>query len=107
MGWETRGRTNRYYTRSRRVGGRVVREYVGGGRHAQLTAQLDILERQQREEEAERLRSERDLDCETERALIDYCKTVDRLLAAALTSAGYHRHKGQWRRKRGTEETTS
>ena len=45
MGWD-RGR---YYTRSRKVNGRVVREYVGAGRVAELVAQLDALEKQQRE----------------------------------------------------------
>ena len=36
MGWEIRERGGRYYTRSRKFGGRVVREYIGGGSIAAL-----------------------------------------------------------------------
>jgi len=43
MGWD-RGK---YYTRSRRVNGRVVREYVGVGLVGTLAAQLDAEDRQQ------------------------------------------------------------
>src|SRR4051794_39320882 len=53
MGWE-RGR---YYTRSRKVNGRVVREYVGSGYVAELAAQLDGLDRDQRESEADARRA--------------------------------------------------
>jgi len=41
MGWEKRARGGPYYTSSRKVGGRVVREYVGGGMLGHLAALQD------------------------------------------------------------------
>jgi len=52
MGWEKRERGGLYYTRSRNVGGRVVREYVGGGILGHIAALHDAQERRRREEEA-------------------------------------------------------
>jgi hypothetical protein len=104
MGWENRLRGGRYYTRSRKVGGRVVREYVGTGLIAELSAQMDAEEREERVQARAAVRAERDRDRAQEKALTDYCRTVGEVLAEALLAAGYHKHKGQWRRKRGTEE---
>jgi len=50
--WERRERGGLYYTRSKKVNGKVVREYVGGGVLGELAARMDALERCQREEEA-------------------------------------------------------
>jgi len=45
MGWDKDGR---YYTRSRREGGRVMREYVGRGPLAELEAAYDRSQRERR-----------------------------------------------------------
>jgi hypothetical protein len=95
MAWE-RG----YYYRVREVNGRVVREYVGTGRVAELAAQLDAIKREERATEAAAWRAEKArldaLDADVA-ALIE---VTDLAAAAALLAAGFHQHKRQWRRKR-------
>ena len=55
MGWDK----GRYDTRSRKVNGRVVREYYGAGEAAELAAQIDPLDRADREAEREARRAEK------------------------------------------------
>ena len=97
MGWDK----GRYYSRSKKVDGRVVREYVGMGRVAELAAQMDALEREDRRLVALALREE-----EAELAALDadikaLCETADLVARAALLAAGFHQHKrGEWRKRR-------
>jgi hypothetical protein len=102
MGWETRNGRGRYYTRSRKVAGRVVREYLGCGRLAHEAAARD---QRQREEHAalraawDRERQRRDV---AEQLVIAYCAHIERAAREALTAAGFHLHaRGEWRRARG------
>lgn len=84
MGWETRSRGGRYYTRSRREGGRVVREYVGTGLIAELAAAQDAAERAERRAKREALRSRGDDDDEAEAAVDDLCRVTGVLVRASL-----------------------
>lgn len=104
MAWENRGR---YYTRSTRIGGRVFREYVGCDEVANFIANCDRLEREQRRAKAAVMKAARDSDRAQEEAMADYFKNVDAVLAEAFVAAGYHQHRGQWRRIRGTTESRS
>lgn len=101
MGWESRNGRGRYYTRSRTVNGRVVREYVGTGPHAELAAAADERRRADRAaRRAERKAEQGDWEA-AEAPLRCLAQVVDLLARAHLALAGYHRHdRGEWRRKR-------
>lgn len=108
MAWETRTRGGQYYTRSHRQGGQVVREYIGGGRVGQLYAEMDAIERQERQAKAHAWRRERERRDAIERDLAEYCRRVDELAREYLTAAGYHQHdRGQWRRRRMPAKTNA
>jgi hypothetical protein len=101
VGWESRG--NRfYYYRSRKVGGRVVKEYCGGGFAGQLAADAD---QRERAEASQRDTVARRLDGEVATVDVDVArlsKFVDALTADVLHAAGFYRHhRGEWRRRSG------
>ncbi len=99
MGWDKGGR---YYTRSRRVNGRVVREYIGGGRAGDLVAQMDAIDRDKRETERQCAKLERDEVAALDAPLLELNELADLLARAALAAAGYAQHnRGEWRKKRG------
>ena len=101
MGWETRRGRGRYYTRSRKVNGRIIREYVGTGLVAELAAQQDVEARAQRLAERERLKREAAQWASATAPLTDLSRLLDGLTAAALIAAGYHQHhRGAWRKRR-------
>jgi hypothetical protein len=94
MGWE-RGR---YYTRSRRQDGRVIRQYFGRTPEAHALAALD----QRRREEQTAWKSEQEQALALDRALAGFDRACTLTLHAVLTAAGYHQHhRGEWRKKRG------
>ena len=96
MGWD-RG----FYYRVRKVNCRVVREYVGRGPIAELVAQMDALERQQREaERAAWLAKRAELDA-LDAPLDELNDLAELLTRVALVAAGFHQHKrGEWRKQR-------
>lgn len=101
MGWESRDRGGRYYTRSRKVNGQVVREYVGGGVVGEIAALEDVQARREREEQAELDREERERVEVLTEPIERLCEEAETLARVALLAAGYRRHdRGEWRRKR-------
>lgn len=98
MAWESRNGLGRYYTRSRRVNGRVVREYVGSGDYALFAAALDERERTERVQEAADWRAERGAMNDERDNVRALGVAVEAALAAELADLGYHKERGEWRR---------
>ena len=99
MGWDKGGR---YYTRSRRQNGRVVREHIGGGVLGQLAAQMDAIDREKRLAERAAARAEWDEMATLDAPVEKFNDLADLLVQAALFAAGYHQHnRGEWRKRRG------
>jgi crotonobetainyl-CoA:carnitine CoA-transferase CaiB-like acyl-CoA transferase len=101
MAWEERQRGGRYYTRSRREGGRVVREYVGRDPLAELAAEEDRIRRELEEAERERQREELERLKALAAPVLEVSEAAEVLAHAHLVAAGYHRRKGEYRRVRG------
>ena len=101
MGWETRRRGGRYYTRSRKVGGRVVRQYVGGGPAGDRAAAQDAAARAAQRAAADRLAAETARLAPVEAATIALSGLAEALARAALVARGYRQHhRGAWRKRR-------
>jgi len=100
MGWESRERGGRYYTRSRKIDGRVVREYMGGGLIGELAARFDEAEREKRKGEVARARLERARIEDLVTPVMELCEVAEVLYRATLVDGGYRRYQGKWRRKR-------
>lgn len=99
MGWEQR-RGRSYYYRKVRKGGRVRSEYVGSGMLAQLCAESDGCDRQERAAKRAADRATRQGEAEIDRQLADAESALGAMTHATLYAAGYHKHKGQWRKRR-------
>lgn len=101
MSWESRNGRGRYYTRSRRVKGRVVREYIGCGPVAEAAAEGDLEQRQKLQAEQSEFKALRDQDQEMDDLVSSFGSVSEQLAKAALLLAGFRQHKlGEWRRCR-------
>lgn len=101
MPWKRRG-DRQYFYRSRRVGGRVVTEYVGTGTLGERAAAEIECDREScvaaRAAEQQRGREEREWQDKVDRVVSETCG----LAAWIMQAAGYHRHdRGPWRKRRG------
>ena len=94
MAWETRG-NGRYYYRKIRVGNQVFSDYYGNGETAVLIAQLDAIEREQKEAERQAFKQVKADNREMDKKLDEIGRLVRETVAAVLVANGYHTHKGR------------
>jgi hypothetical protein len=105
MAWERR-RRGYYYYRSKRVRGRVVKQYYGSDPIGQLAADLAEEGRARRAEDAAALRAEQARLEALDRPPAALDRACALLAAAALTAGGYRRWNfGEWRRRRDAART--
>lgn len=103
MAWETRKRGGRYYYRSRRVGRRVIKEYVGSGAAAELIAETDRKNRAKRQEATEAVRRAQNRLNDAAEPLIEFSRNLEILVQAALLATGFYCRRGEWRRGRANK----
>jgi hypothetical protein len=102
MPWQRVG-GKAYYYRSRRIGGRPVRLYVGTGPAGEAAATSDARERLRREAQARAWRRQEACRAEALAPLLQLGWLTDLLTRAALLAAGYHEHHRTWRLRRAPE----
>ena len=104
MAWETRQRGGRYYTRSRRVNGKVVRECLGCGELAENAAEFDADMRADQEHRRHAWQVEGEGFEELDQQVGQLCQACTQAMRRALEEAGYHQHhRGEWRKRRDTD----
>jgi hypothetical protein len=109
MGWERRqkGPSTGYFYRSVRVGGRVVKVYLGRGAAGQEAAAAMELKQQARRDAEAAVQEETDETADAEQLADELADWADSLSAVWLIAAGHHQHHGEWRRRtRADEEST-
>ena len=91
---------NGYWYRSVRDGDRVRTEYLGTGPLAEAIATLDTVEKEERGARRAAARAERKAQREVDQAIDAAGDALRELTSVVLLASGYHRHKGQWRKRR-------
>ena len=99
MGWKTiNGR--RYFYKSEREGGRVKTTYFGAGESGLLISRMEAIDREEKDELRNQRRAESEEDRAEEKAVDEWFDDVQAVADAAMFAARFHKHKGEWRRKR-------
>jgi hypothetical protein len=104
MAWLRHGR---YWYRSRRIGDRVISEYLGAGPVAQMAAERDQAARDRRAKARAAEMAAQKADLAIDKQLDQLGDLVRAMTTAALVAGGYHTHKGQWRQMRVTDDKST
>jgi len=93
MSWEQRGK-KKYYYRKKRVGNRVYSIYLGNEKQAKVIAEKYEARKKAREEVRQWLYAIDDEEKKVDKMVED----AELVVNALAILAGYHCHKGQWRK---------
>jgi len=96
LAWEYRGIVPFYY-RSRRVNGRVVREYVGGGEKGQRAAEADQACREERKQTERQRAATRQPAHDLAMHIRQFGSVLDQLVVCQLVCAGWRQKCRQWK----------
>jgi len=99
MAFEKRNNRLYYYTK-KRIGKRVVSQYIGRGPEAEAIIQKAKEQRQRRETEKRELATLAESLAALDQQVDNACHQVETLVSDFMIESGYHRHKGEWRKKR-------
>ena len=99
MGWK-RINGRRYFYKSQREGSRVKTTYFGAEEPGLLMSEIVAKEQLERAAERSERRAERESIESEDHAVSDWFDEVQAVADSAMESAGFHKHRGQWRRKR-------
>jgi hypothetical protein len=99
MGLEER-KGNLYYYEKKRVGNRVVSEYVGSGALALLAQRYAEDRADEKACEREAFKRKRAEITKIDSEIDQIMGWIDDLSSGQLIASGYHQHKGQWRKRR-------
>ena len=98
MAWIRKG-NQEYYYRSRRQGSHVISEYVGNGPLAELSAEIDQAERQERSARQKQERQRQQEYKQAERTADQAGDLINMITQAAYLATGHYTHKRQWRKR--------
>ncbi len=98
MSWETRG-SKQYYYRRRKVNGRVVSEYVGGGYLGVFVQQADEEKRQAAQERRQAWQATVDAAQALDAMLDEVTEAVNAYAGALMLITGHYQHNRQWRKR--------
>jgi hypothetical protein len=100
MGLERRQRGGLYFYRSVRINGRPCKLYLGTERACGTLIKEAEERRRRQQADRDALRVEQRKTARGEAALEEAHSLVELLMTADLLVAGFHLHRGQWRRRR-------
>ena len=100
MSWEKRNGTGTYYTRSRRVNGRVVREYIGAGSVGEIAHKQDLIRRSESSVERESMLLQKVEHAALLSDIDSFIDLAECIASGFLVLSGFHQHhRGEWRRR--------